>query len=48
MFTDLEDDLEFLRKWLDGVEDHLRVQAASDWQYEDLEGVLKEHKVGTK
>jgi hypothetical protein len=43
---DLEADLECLKKWLDGIEDHLRSQMTSSWQFEELEGVLNDHKVG--
>lgn len=45
--ADLETDLECLKKWLDGIEDHLRSQMGSSWQFEELEGVLNEHKVGS-
>ncbi|XP_053408387.1 uncharacterized protein LOC123564827 [Mercenaria mercenaria] len=45
VIKDLEADLECLKKWLDGIEDHLRSQMTSSWQYEELEGVLNEHKI---
>ncbi|KAL4237335.1 hypothetical protein ACF0H5_002053 [Mactra antiquata] len=45
VIKDLEADLECLKKWLDGIEDHLRYQMSKSWQYEELAGVLKEHKV---
>lgn len=45
MRRDLEDDLDLLKKWLDGVEEHLRQQTTQDWPFQELEGVLLEHKV---
>ncbi|XP_052272176.1 uncharacterized protein LOC127872805 isoform X2 [Dreissena polymorpha] len=45
MVKDLSLDLETLTRWLDGIEDHLRMQMSQAWQYEELEAVLSEHKV---
>ena len=45
VWTDLEEDLECLRKWLDGIEDHIHAQTTRNWPFEELEGALKDHKV---
>jgi len=43
--ADLEADLECLKKWLDGIEENLSSQMSRAWSYDELEGVLHEHKV---
>lgn len=48
LLSDLEEDLECLRKWLQGIEDHLQDQSTRDWPFEELEGALKDHKVKQK
>lgn len=48
LLRDLEEDLECLRKWLDGIEDHLHAQTTRNWPFKELEGALKDHKVKQK